>query len=248
MIPAGQILLADDEDTFLQSVSHLLQNRGYECQCVSDASMASEVLQHQGFDVLIADIRMPGNPELEWIKSVRQDRPDLPVIIVTGYPTLQTAIDSIQLQVYSYLVKPIDFEQLLEQVKSAVAHRRIQATVIGLQERVSSWNQDLKQLEESAGSGSSIRPGVSINTFVDTTLHNIVGCLADIKHLTEAMENEKTEPDACKLLNCPRPAVLIGAIREAIQVLEETKTAFKSRQLKRLREDLVAVVEGWPEN
>ncbi len=78
----GRILIADDEETFLLSTIDLLRREGYECDGVKDAEAAVEVLSNKAFDLLVSDIRMPGNMELELIESVK----GLSVIIVTGYP------------------------------------------------------------------------------------------------------------------------------------------------------------------
>ena len=59
--PLGRILIADDEQTFLEAVADYLEDEGYECDCAPDGTTAAEKLQQNQYDVLISDIRMPGN-------------------------------------------------------------------------------------------------------------------------------------------------------------------------------------------
>ena len=94
MSELGRILIADDEETFLMSTADLLRNEGFECDCAPDATSAAQMLRSGDHDLLIADIKMPGNFELEFIRDLPQIAEGLPVILVTGYPTLDTAIQS----------------------------------------------------------------------------------------------------------------------------------------------------------
>lgn len=247
MSEKGRILLADDEETFSASVSHLLRNRGYECLCATDATAARKALGREAYNVLVADIKMPGNIELQWVKSVKEDHPQLPIIVVTGYPSLQTAIESVQLHLFSYFVKPFKFDQFFEQIQAAVEYHHLHSQISGLRDRIGVWSRDLERLTGYVGVTAGEAPMIGVETFVDSTLSHIVGCLSDIRHLTQALKSGIVDPNVCHLLNCPRPMVLIQAIRGAIRILEETKTTFKSRKLKQLREELVVVVENWPE-
>lgn len=111
MDASGHILLADDEESFLSTTARLLRREGYTCDCAKDASTAIQMLREQEYDVLISDIRMPGNDDLELIREASQIAKGLPVILITGYPTVQTAIQSVGVNVSSYLVKPIDVAQ-----------------------------------------------------------------------------------------------------------------------------------------
>jgi CheY-like chemotaxis protein len=87
-----RVLLADDEDTFRRSTARLLEQEGYRCDCAQDSQEASRVLTKE-HDVLISDIRMPGNIQFEFLREVRSRFPLLPIVLVTGYPSVQTAVE-----------------------------------------------------------------------------------------------------------------------------------------------------------
>jgi signal transduction histidine kinase len=120
MTDLGRILIADDEEIFVNSMADLLRREGYECSCAPDAIVAAELLRSNDYDLLIADIKMEGNFELEFIQDLPQIATGMPVILVTGYPSLKTAIQSVQLPVVAYLVKPFEFKELLEQVQKSI--------------------------------------------------------------------------------------------------------------------------------
>jgi two-component system NtrC family sensor kinase len=120
MTKLGRILIADDEETFVNSMADLLRREGYECGCAPNAIVAAELLRSNDYDLLIADIKMEGNFELELIQDLPQIAAGMPVILVTGYPSLKSAIQSVQLPVVAYLVKPFEFKELLEQVEKSI--------------------------------------------------------------------------------------------------------------------------------
>ena len=140
----GSILIADDEETFRESTSRLLRREGFDCQCVKDGDEAIESLRHGRFDVLVSDIRMPRNPDLRVVREARELDSHLPVILVTGYPSAETAIRGIDMAVDAYLTKPLDIDELLAHVRKAVershARRRLSAVV----ERLHSVVTDLE--------------------------------------------------------------------------------------------------------
>jgi len=120
MVEPRRILIADDEESFLYSTADILRREGYDCSCASDARAATEMLRMENYDLLIADIKMKGNADLEFIKALPQIAEGMPVILVTGYPSLNSAIESIQLPVVAYLVKPFELNELLERVKEVI--------------------------------------------------------------------------------------------------------------------------------
>jgi DNA-binding NtrC family response regulator len=111
------ILIADDEETFLYSTADLLRKEGYHCDCAPDGQTAAKMLRKDDYDLLIADIRMPGNGDLELIRDLPRIAEGLPVILVTGYPSMTTALESFHLPVVAYLTKPVEWQELLASVK-----------------------------------------------------------------------------------------------------------------------------------
>lgn len=117
------LLLADDEPLYLQATSQLLRKAGYECTCVSDAPAAIEALKNSEIDLVLTDLNMPGNLKLELLRAGRHHWPSVPLIVVTGVPSLPTAIESVRLGIADYLVKPVKFDVLLKCVQRVLESR-----------------------------------------------------------------------------------------------------------------------------
>jgi len=117
---AGRILLLDDDRIVLGSITALLQFRGYDVVPTSSAAAALRELGRSDFDVVIADLRLPDGDGMDVLRTVRERRPGVPVIVVTGYGTVESAVRAMKLGAFDYLPKPIRSEHLCEVVKQAV--------------------------------------------------------------------------------------------------------------------------------
>jgi CheY-like chemotaxis protein len=243
MTEMGQILIADDEETFLISTADLLRIEGYKCDCTSNSIEAVEKLQSVEYDLLIADIKMQGNFELELIQYLPQIVQYLPVILVTGYPSMKSAIQSIELPVMAYLVKPIDFGELLEKVRISTQNSRLVKTVKDIRKRLQQWNEDLKAIEEIVNIMPQNESSMHVETFINLTFHNIIGAILDLKHLTDTPAIGSIKNEICHLFNCPRLRMFRKALFETIEVIENTKSSFKSRDLGELRKKLEGLLK-----
>lgn len=243
MEPLGRILIADDEEIFLHSTADLLRREGFECDCVPDADAAIAKLGENQYDLLIADIKMPGNPELELVHKLPAIAPGLPAILVTGYPSLRSAIQSVQLPVVAYLIKPVDLEDLLTHVRAHTERFRTYRVVRNAQARLQDWYEDLNRLEQLMRAPVENESTVPVDAFMALTLRNIVGSLTDLQRLVEAVMKNRAEQGTALLMNYPQPNKLMAALNETIEVLEKTKSAFKSKDLGELRKKLETIVK-----
>ena len=91
----NRILIADDEPHVLRVLKMSLEREGYSVDVCDNGRDALEVVLRDPPEVLITDINMEGNEELEFLGEVRQQAPEIPVIVVTGYPSFQTAVEAL---------------------------------------------------------------------------------------------------------------------------------------------------------
>ncbi|MFN8652195.1 MAG: response regulator [Gemmatimonadales bacterium] len=234
----GRILLADDEPTFLNSTADLLRREGYECDTVSDGASALARVEANPYDLLITDLEMPGNSDLGLVRAIAQSRGGLPVLVITGVPSVRSAIACVELPVAAYLLKPVVFSDLLPRVETAVSRFRSWQAMQQAEQRLTEWGKDYQQVAQGAGA-----PGNGIDVFLSLTLRNVMGSLTDLQQLGRALSGKPVEQHPCQLLNCPRGAQLQEAVRETIRVLEETRHAFKSKALGELRHKLELMLE-----
>ena len=180
MAEVGSILIVDDEESFLRPTADLLRREGYECDCVTDIKTAKRMLGNEHYDLLIADIKMQGNWDLEFIKELPTIVEGLPAILVTGYPSLNSAIQSIELPVVAYLIKPFELNELLESVRKAITGRQLQIKA--------------KQMERTLQNIADELEEVGIVTEVDTSTHQ-PDSLKGLDNLTH--REWKTSPPTC---------------------------------------------------
>ena len=124
MFTDAQILLADDEPHFLSATARALTRVGYQCDTALDATRCRALLRQSPYDALLADIYMPGNSQLELIAELPSDWPPPAVILMTGKPSIPSAINAIKLPVSAYLVKPFTLDRLLGELQDALERRR----------------------------------------------------------------------------------------------------------------------------
>jgi CheY-like chemotaxis protein len=241
----GRILIADDEQIFLLATADLLRREGYEVDTVTDGDQALALVRERDYDLLISDLEMPGNADLALVRQVADVAGGLPVIIVTGFPSTGSAIASIELPVSAYLVKPMKFDDLLVRVRASVSRFRSYQAMRRAEERLERWREDFGKIAQGNAGGGTVKGAPGVDAFLALTLRNVMGSLTDLELLGQALTGRTTpeQQSPCQLINCPRGTQLRAAVKEAVDVLEETKSAFKSKTLASLRQKLELLLE-----
>ncbi|MBN1934329.1 MAG: response regulator [Anaerolineae bacterium] len=111
------ILIVDDEPGILDASSRALRRQGFEVTTASDAQTARILLQSKTVDMLISDIRMPGESGISLLQAVRETNPDLPLMIITAYPDSKYIDAAIDLNVKGFIPKPFNLSDLISEVK-----------------------------------------------------------------------------------------------------------------------------------
>nr|WP_320049747.1 sigma-54 dependent transcriptional regulator [uncultured Desulfuromonas sp.] len=120
-----RILVVDDEAVIREAVKRILEQEGYEVITATSGHTALEKVQNDDFTVVISDLKMPGMGGMEVLKSIKILQPDVPVIIITGYATVETAVDAIKNGAFDYLSKPFTPPQVKEMVTKAIEQRKL---------------------------------------------------------------------------------------------------------------------------
>jgi len=156
---------------------------------------------------------------------------------------LRSAIRAVELPVQAYLVKPLDLEkELLTHVHIAVKQSQLYRSVHSIKQRLQDWHDGLVGIEELVNSDSRKVLSVSLDAFLELTFQNILGAMSDLKHLTRAFGGNSSQNEPCHLLNCPRLSLLADGLAETIEVLEKSKSAFKSKNLGEIRKKLESLL------
>lgn len=121
----GRVLFADDDSMVLESTSAALSLAGFEVTAVATAQAAFEALERETPDVLLVDIDMPGNQNLEFLRTLEKGKPFLSYVILTGRPSVDTAVGAVRLGVVDYMMKPPDIDELVACLDAAVHRGRV---------------------------------------------------------------------------------------------------------------------------
>lgn len=246
MVDAASILIADDEEIFRETTADLLRLRGYRCDCVAGAQTALSALEHQSFDLLIADIRMPGNSGLQLVKEVQGSLPGLPVILVTGAPSLESAISSVQLPVAAYLTKPLDLESFYRHVDRCIAKSTTRRVLRDAQRVLSACAERLEVLESEMSMDATSPTASEVSAAVNSAVRAMLDALQSLEPIWRRYASNQDTATLQTLLTSPRETALQEAMEHAVLVLERTRKSFKSKELGELRARLSGLLKKTP--
>ncbi|MBD5539442.1 MAG: sigma-54-dependent Fis family transcriptional regulator [Desulfovibrio sp.] len=139
---ASSILVVDDDDAHRSMLRTMLRSWGFTVEEATDGDEAVDLVRERAFDAVLSDVRMARMDGIHALKAMLEYNPALPVVLMTAYSSVETAVDALRIGAYDYLVKPLDFDLLRETLEQAI--ERSQHSV---------ENRELRrQLTESAGS------------------------------------------------------------------------------------------------
>src|SRR5690606_35892313 len=123
--PQTRILLLDEDRIMLQSLSQFLRREGYAVRTSDDASAAMGLLESGQVDLLLADINMPGVKPLDFLRNVRRRFPHVVVVVITGYGSIEGAVEATRNGAFDYLTKPIVDEEIRVVVEKAARQQAL---------------------------------------------------------------------------------------------------------------------------
>lgn len=125
----GRLLVVDDDETVRRPIAKVLQKSGYQCDEADGTESAQRKLREGGYDVLLTDRKMPiagkgTEGGMELIRWARQNHPDLAILVMTGYPSVDSAVEALKLGAFDYLLKPLNMSLLQQKVDRVCEYRR----------------------------------------------------------------------------------------------------------------------------
>jgi len=148
----SSVLLVDDDPSVLRSVGRLLRQRRYELTTASNGAEAVKLVRERRFDVVLSDIAMPNMDGIQLLREIREHDLHIPVVLITGAPTVSTAVQALELGALSYLSKPLNVEEVERAIDKATRfHRmaRVQQQAAELLGHTSALGADRAGLEAS---------------------------------------------------------------------------------------------------
>lgn len=118
-----KVLLVDDEKEFLEIMSERMTARGMVVTTAQSADKALSILKKESFDAIVMDFQMPGMDGMEALKAIKGMKPELQIILLTGYATVEKTVEAMKIGATDFLEKPADLEALAEKIKKAKADK-----------------------------------------------------------------------------------------------------------------------------
>jgi DNA-binding NtrC family response regulator len=119
-----RVLIVDDEDVVRLSYAMILARENCQAQTAWDGDEALRAMGSAAFDVVLLDMRMPGTGGMSVLKSIKEKWPESEVIVITGYPTVESAKEAIRLGAHDYLAKPVGPEEVMQATRSALRSKQ----------------------------------------------------------------------------------------------------------------------------
>ena len=123
-MPPPHILLMEDEHSIANGLKMVLTEEGYAVDLAMTGQSALDSFFNNGFDLLVADLRLPDIDGFEVIKQVKAKRPETEVVVITGYSSVYSAVDAMKLGVYDYLPKPFTEDEIKRAVSGALENKK----------------------------------------------------------------------------------------------------------------------------
>lgn len=120
-----RVLVVDDEAVIREGLKRILSGERFDVEPCSSGRMAIELLHEREFDLIITDLKMPGLSGIEVLKAVKTLQPEAPVIMITGYASVDTAVEAMKNGAVDFVAKPFTPDQLIEKVEHALEHRNL---------------------------------------------------------------------------------------------------------------------------
>jgi two-component system response regulator HydG len=136
MSEKSRILVVDDEESHRIMLRAVLQEEGYEVSEVSDGTEAVKAVEQEPFDLILLDIRMRTMDGIEALGEIRKISPLVPVLIMTAYASVKTAVEALKAGAFEYLTKPLDIDELKILIEKALEIYHLRAENIALKERL----------------------------------------------------------------------------------------------------------------
>ncbi len=138
---SARVLIVDDEPDMLENCSRILSRQGYACTTAGDGATALAILERERPDLMLTDFKMPGMDGLTLLRRAHELDPGLPIIMITGFATIESAVAAVKEGAFDYLPKDFSVDQLRVAVERALRHRGLQVE-----------NRNLRQqLQEALG-------------------------------------------------------------------------------------------------
>ncbi len=120
----SSVLIVDDEEVVRRAHLRSLEHTGCETRVAEDGNAAIKVMEQEPADVILLDLRMPGLDGMDVLKTLKTRWPDSEVVVITGYPTIESAKEAVRLGACDYIAKPVGPDDVVKAANEAMTQKR----------------------------------------------------------------------------------------------------------------------------
>jgi DNA-binding NtrC family response regulator len=168
--PKEVILVVEDEDVARKNLEHILKKGGYEVVSVNGGRKAIDLLKKREFDLVLTDLKMKKVDGMEVLKTTQDLWPYSEVVMITGYATVQSAVDAMKEGAYHYIAKPYKIDEVRKIVKEALLKRRLQLENMELREAL----QKVQRVPYIVGKSEAMMPVLETIQQISTSETNVL--------------------------------------------------------------------------
>jgi two-component system response regulator RegA len=155
IIESMKLLITDDDHLFAQTLARQLTRRGHQCTLTHTSEEALAAVENQVFDAAITDLVMPGESGLILVEQLHYSDPELPILVLTGYASIATAVEAIKLGARHYLAKPAIIDEILLALEQSQGNAQLNVQAKPLSVDRLEWEHIQKVLQEHEGNVSA---------------------------------------------------------------------------------------------
>jgi len=141
----GHLLVIEDDSAFRELLEETLQRKGHSVDAVASVPQADQCLAQDDYDLVLTDLNMPGETGTQFCARLQQTLPDLPVLVMTAFGSMETAIAALRAGAYDFITKPVDLDLLALTLARALQHRRLTRQLHLLRQQVR-FNDDHQEI------------------------------------------------------------------------------------------------------
>jgi putative nucleotidyltransferase with HDIG domain len=216
--PPEHVLVVDDESGPRELLAEVLSIGGLRCDAVGNAEEAMRRLRGGGIDLVFTDMQMPGQSGLDLIEEIRRIDDSIPVILITGYPSVNTAVDAMKRGAVDFLPKPFDFNLVTHMARKALQERRLR--------------KENRRLQEDANRAEVIE---RLNRELNAKLEELTRLYSISESMTQFMDSDQIFEHIVRVAG-----EVTGAKRVSIMMLDRSRRYLRIRAAQGLPEKVKA--------
>jgi DNA-binding response OmpR family regulator len=157
----GHILIIEDEASLRKTLARILQQAGFEVTTAESAEQGLDYIKTTKFDLVFTDLRLPGIAGLEALKRIQAYQANLPVVLFTAQPDINSAVEALRHGATDYLLKPLKPEIIIERTKTILLNKRKEKRKLEITQEIEKLQNELKQLETKEELNTALTPNAN---------------------------------------------------------------------------------------